>query len=347
MIQVTGLCFQVGDFRVSDINLEVAAGEYFVLLGPTGSAKTLLLKCLCGLVRALRGTIRLCGQDVTSLEPRRRGIGYVPQDCGLFPHMDVARNIAFPLRVRGTSYRKALAHVRPLAEALGIEALLDRLPAGLSGGESQKVALARALASRPQLLLLDEPVSALDEPSRKEACSELRRVQRQFGIATIHVCHSTEEALTVGDRAGVLCSGRLIQTDKMDQLVRRPRNEVVAALLHAENLYTGRAKAGDGDSAVVGFAGREIRVPGCHQGEVRFTIRPESVRVLPDGANVANSFRALLTRVDYRGSHWHLEFDGEARVVVYLRPDTVRGGLEVGRHYVVQFPLDAVHVLQE
>lgn len=180
---MTDLCLGAGDFRLRDVNLQVAAGEYFVLLGPTGSGKSLLLKCLCGLVRAVSGTICVNGQDVTHLEPRRRRIGYVPQDCGLFPHMDVAHNIAFPLRARGRSLREALARVTPLAQALGIEPLLDRSPVGLSGGESQKVALARALASRPQLLLLDEPVSALDEPSRKEACSELRRVQEQFGIA--------------------------------------------------------------------------------------------------------------------------------------------------------------------
>lgn len=346
MIQLKALCLQAGGFQLRDVDLEVAAGEYFVLLGPTGSGKTLLLKCLCGLIRVLSGAIRLAGQEVTHLEPRRRGIGYVPQECGLFPHMDVEHNIAFPLRVRGTSHRTALAEVRPLAEALGIEALLRRTPAGLSGGESQKVTLARALASRPRLLLLDEPVSALDESSRREACTELLRVQREFGITTIHVCHSAEEALTVSDRAGVLCGGRLIQTDTMEQLVRKPRNEAVARLLHAENVFSGLASPGHGDDTAIGFGGHEVRVPGHYEGEVRFTVRPEAIRVLPDGAAGPDSFRARLVRIDFRGSHWHLEFSAGTPVVAFLRPDTVPGGLEAGRDYLVHFPPDAVHVLE-
>ncbi len=346
MIQVSHLSLRAGDFHVREVNLEIAPQEYFVLLGPTGSGKTLLLKCLCGLVRALSGTVRINGQDVTHLEPRRRRIGYVPQDCGLFPHMDVARNIAFPLRARGSSQRDALRQIMPFAEALRVRGLLDRSPVGLSGGERQKVAVARALAGRPDLLLLDEPVSALDEPSRKEACAELRRVQRQFGIATIHVCHSTEEAFTVSDRAGVLCGGRLVQAGTMEKLVRRPRNETVARLLHAENIFSGRAAPSDDGATLVSFAGGEIRVPGSHQGDLKLTARPEALRVLPDGANAPNTVRALLTRVDYRGSHWHLEFDAQARIVVHLRPDMVGGGLAAGRHYAVQFPLDAVHVLE-
>jgi len=133
----------------------------------------------------------------------------------------------------------------------------------------------------------------------------------------------------------------------MEQLVRRPRNETVARLLHAENVFSGRAAPGGGDSAVISFPGGQIQAPGRRQGELKFAVRPESLRVLPDGTDASNAVRAQLVRVDYRGSHWHLEFDANVRIVVYLRPDTAGGGLEAARHYVVQFPPEAIHVLED
>ncbi len=159
--------------------------------------------------------------------------------------------------------------------------------------------------------------------------------------------HSTEEALSVSDRAGVLSGGRLVQTGAMEQLIRRPRNETVARLLHAENIFCARAVPDGQGAALIRFAGGEIRVPGGRQGELKFTARPESLRVLPDGESATNTVRAVLSRVDYRGSHWHLEFDAGTSIMVYLRPDDVAGGLEPGRPYMVQFPAEAVHILED
>lgn len=231
VLRVRGLHLQVGSFRVSDVSFDVPQGEYFVLMGPTGSGKSLTARCVAGLIPVESGTITIDGRDVTHLEPRRRGVGYMPQHGALFPHLDVAGNILFPLRVRGTAAAEARAAVAPLVNMLGLGELMGRRVGTLSGGERQKAALARALASRPRLLLLDEPLSALDEPSRREIGKELRRAQRALGIATVHICHNTEEARALADRAGVIHAGRLVQTGPLDELQRQPASAAVARLL--------------------------------------------------------------------------------------------------------------------
>ena len=231
MIRVRGLSFRAGDFAVQGVDLDVPAGQYFVLLGPNGSGKTLLIMCLSGLLRARTGAIHIGGREVTRLEPRLRGVGYVPQDYGLFPHLNVARNVTFALVARGTPHREALRRVAPLVETLDLGRLMDHWPRTLSGGERQKVALARALATRPKALLLDEPTSALDGPTRTEVLAQLRRLQADLGVTTLHVCHNLQEARAVAQRAGVMIAGRLVQTGPIEDLVRDPATPDVARLL--------------------------------------------------------------------------------------------------------------------
>ena len=347
MIKVDGLTFHAGGFWVREVSLDVARGEYFVLLGPNGSGKTLLIKCLCGLIRSVAGSIVIDGEDVTHLKPRLRNIGYVPQDYRLFPHMDVARNVTFALRMHGMSHSEALEEIAPLIEMLRLRPLLDRSTMGLSGGEHQKVALARALALRPKLLLLDEPVSALDDPTRRDVCAELRRVQREFQIATIHVCHSFEEAVMVSDRAGVMFKGRLIQTGTAHTLLRQPSNETVARLLHVENLFSGRATPLDGGSSIIDLAGHQITIPQRCDGDIRFVVRPELLRVSPQGAAGANCIQAELLQIDDLGPYVRLELDAGVRIVAYANPDGIDRRFQMGRRYTVEFPPEALHVLIE
>jgi len=231
MLRVANLSLRVGGFRLDGVSVQIEPGEYFVLMGPTGSGKSLLVKCICGLIRAAGGKVFLANEDVTDLEPRRRRIGYVPQDCGLFPHMNVGKNVTFGLRARGMGRRQAIRQVAPLIDELGLGPLLDRQPNTLSGGERQKVAVARALAIDPGLLVLDEPVSSLDGFSRGEVCRQLRRVQARSGIATVHVCHFVDEARMVADRVGVLGGGRLIQTGTLDDILQNPASAEVGRLL--------------------------------------------------------------------------------------------------------------------
>ena len=231
MLSINNLCLRAGNFRVRNVALEVGASEYFVLMGQTGSGKSLLVKAVCGLIRAESGRVIIDDRDVTDDEPRRRRVGYVPQDSGLFPHLNVEGNLVFSLRARGMRRGRAVGKVAPIIESLGIGDLLKRSTVNLSGGETQKVALGRALASDPALLVLDEPVSALDEPTRREICGVLRRVQRQFGVSTIHVCHSLGEARSVADRVGIMHAGRLVQTGEIDELAANPANDAVARLV--------------------------------------------------------------------------------------------------------------------
>ena len=231
-LEVVDLSLRAGSFAVQDVSFVVGEGEYFVLMGMTGSGKSLLLKAICGLTQVARGRVKLHNRDVTGLEARFRNIGYVPQDGGLFPHLDVLHNILFPLSVAGMRQAAACSEVEGIVASLGLEKLLTRSVAYLSGGERQKVALARALARKPELLVLDEPVCALDEPTRRDTCRELRRVQKEFGVATIHVCHSRDEATLVSDRVGVMCEGRLLATGTLEQLATRSDHAAVQRLLN-------------------------------------------------------------------------------------------------------------------
>jgi ABC-type sugar transport system ATPase subunit len=231
-LEVVNLTLHAGSFAVQDISLTVDEGEYFVLMGMTGCGKSLLLKAVCGLARISRGQVRLHNRDITGLEARFRNIGYVPQDGGLFPHLDVLHNVVFPLTVAGTNGAAARSAVEGIVGSLGLEKLLARSVAYLSGGERQKVALARALARKPELLVLDEPVCALDEPTRRDTCRELRRVQKEFGVATVHVCHSRDEAALVSDRVGIMCAGRIVDTGTLEELATRSDHGAVQRLLN-------------------------------------------------------------------------------------------------------------------
>jgi ABC-type Fe3+/spermidine/putrescine transport system ATPase subunit len=289
MIVVDRLRFSVGPFALQDLSLEVARGEYFVLLGPSGSGKTLFLESLCGLHRIDSGRILVDGSDVTRLEPRRRRIGYLPQDYALFPHLSVRTNVAFGLRnPLATRFGGDRRQVDELLQLVDLAPLAGRKPRNLSGGEKQRVALARALAVQPLVLLLDEPVSALDEQMRDTLCRQIRDLQRRTGTTTIHVCHNFAEMLAVADRVGVIQGGRIIQVGTPLEILQRPRNRFVAQFVQSGNVLTGRA-ASDGRclritwSEGVAFQAAHTSATAANR-DVTFVIRPENIRVWRDAA---------------------------------------------------------------
>jgi molybdate/tungstate transport system ATP-binding protein len=230
-LEVSQLTAAAGDFRLGPLDLRVEAGEYLVLMGATGSGKSLLIKSLCGLIRPNAGHLRLFDLEVTTLPPRLRGIGYVPQTSALFPHLSVARNITFSAWTHGQRPAQALAAAADIVEALHLEPLLERRTPTLSGGERQKVALARALCARPRLLLLDEPVSALDEPTRRDVCATLKEVHRRFAVTTLHVCHSLDEARSVATQIGIMDAGRLLCVGALAELLAAPPDSPAARRL--------------------------------------------------------------------------------------------------------------------
>jgi molybdate/tungstate transport system ATP-binding protein len=211
VISVQNLTVRLGAFSLEGVSFDVPPGEYGVLMGRTGSGKTTVLETICGLKTIIGGSIHLSGRDVTGLKPSQRGVGYVPQDGALFSTMTVWDHLAFAPYVQRWSTNTIAARVEELSEMLGIGHLLGRYPQGLSGGEAQRVALGRALACRPRVLCLDEPLSALDEQTRLQMYDLLKLVQRRTQVTILHVTHSTAEARALGDRLLVLEDGRVRQ----------------------------------------------------------------------------------------------------------------------------------------
>jgi putative spermidine/putrescine transport system ATP-binding protein len=221
---------------VSDVDLEVYRGEFFTMLGPSGSGKTTLLRLIAGFEVPDAGTISLRGVDVTGTPPYQRGVNTVFQDYALFPHFDVARNVAYGLRVRRVKRTEIVARVKTALEMVQMTEFATRRPAQLSGGQRQRVALARAIINEPQVLLLDEPLGALDLKLRQEMQVELKRIQRQVGITFIYVTHDQEEALTMSDRLAVFRSGRIEQIGPPSEVYERPASEYVASFVGTSNV---------------------------------------------------------------------------------------------------------------
>ncbi|MBI2925585.1 MAG: ABC transporter ATP-binding protein [Verrucomicrobia bacterium] len=218
MITVENLAVRAGRFALSGISFTIPTGQCGFLMGKTGSGKTTILEAICGLKPLSHGRVCLMGQDVTDLKPAVRGVGYVPQDGALFPSMSVRDHLAFALAIRKWAAAAIEQRVSELAAMLGLEKLLERGPTGLSGGEAQRVALGRALASHPKVLCLDEPLSALDEETRAEMGEVLRTVRARTGVTILHVTHSLEEARKLADLVFVLRDGRVCPGDGAKKL---------------------------------------------------------------------------------------------------------------------------------
>src|SRR5436853_4503820 len=260
-LQLTNLSKHYGDqVAVAGATLDVADGEFLVLLGPSGCGKTTTLRMIAGLVEPSGGHARIRGADITYLPPWRRNTGMVFQSYALFPHMTVADNVAFGLEMRKLAKAEIEARTREALRLVRLESYADRLPRQLSGGQQQRVALARALAIRPDVLLLDEPLSNLDAKLREEVRVEIRELQRQLNLTTVMVTHDQEEALTVADRLVVMADGEIRQIGTQRDLYERPADRFVAGFVGRSTFLHGRRTA-PGDFGTVG--GRQLQGRAC------------------------------------------------------------------------------------
>jgi len=235
LLRIEAISLKLGDFGLCNISMEVRPGEYLVLLGPTGTGKTVLLETIAGLHAPDKGKIFLKGRDVTRFPPEKRQLGVVYQDYALFPHLTVYGNIAFGLKLQGKTDREVRGAVSQMADFLDIGHILNRKPGRLSGGERQRVALARALVLNPHLLLLDEPLSALDRITRDRLRRELKRIHREIGVSILHITHDLSEAFFLADRLIIIRDGAVIQEGRPEEILRRPGNRFVAELVGIEN----------------------------------------------------------------------------------------------------------------
>ncbi len=251
MLEVESLTVSVGDFQLNDIGLNIAEGECHAVLGPSGSGKSTLLNAVLGVLPPQRGRIRLCGEDITYRPIERRGLGYLPQQIGLFPHLSVRDNLLYSPRARGIPRAQYQPLLDMLIEATGIGELLDRFPHTLSGGERQRVALVRALASQPRLVLLDEPFTALNESLRRELWWLVRELQKRQKLTVLLVTHNLIEAYVLASRISVLMGGRIRQTGDKTSVYRRPAMRSIARFLGINNLWDGVVTALNGDQVTV------------------------------------------------------------------------------------------------
>jgi spermidine/putrescine transport system ATP-binding protein len=329
---------------LDDVSVSIRQGEFFTLLGPSGCGKTTLLRLIAGFEGPSMGQIHLDGADITNTPPNLRPINTVFQNYALFPHLTVAQNIAFGLEMLGRPKSVVTATVARMLAMVKLEALANRKTAQLSGGQQQRVALARALAPQPKVLLLDEPLSALDFKLRKEMQTELKRLQLETGITFIFVTHDQEEALTMSDRIAVMSAGKIQQIGAPRDIYTRPVNRFVADFIGDINILPAKVDVGRAQIAGVDFA---LDYQGPSR-DVSIAIRPEQLRLMPMGSK--DSLPATVTRSVYFGtdSHIHMTLQDGTEMVARLQTDATQdSNFANGTEIAISFAPHALQVLED
>jgi putrescine transport system ATP-binding protein len=339
---------------VDDVTLDVAEGEFLTLLGASGCGKTTLLRMLAGFERPDRGRVHIGAIDVTDTPPYRRPVNMMFQSYALFPHMTVADNVAFGLRQEGMAKEMRDARVAELLDLVHLSGLAARKPHQLSGGQAQRVALARSLAKHPRLLLLDEPLAALDRAMREKTQFELMELQKRVGITFVMVTHDQEEAMTMSSRIAVMSAGRIVQTGAPADVYENPASRFVASFVGAANILEGRiarAAAGETEIEIAGIS--PVRVRAAGMGDIgaacAVALRPEKIAIgpAPDGHQSA---RGVVTEVGYMGglSVYHVRI-GEALGLRVQTANRARDGraFAPGAAVELHWPVDAYVPLKE
>ncbi len=350
--QIQDVAKNYGSYRaVHPINLSVERGEFIALVGPSGCGKTSLLKIIAGFEQPTEGRLLIGGKDMTGVSPAQRPTSMVFQKLALFPHKTVADNIGFPLKIAKTPKPEIEARTKEILELLELKPeYLGRYPAQLSGGEQQRVALGRSMISRPELLLLDEPLSALDVKLKKVLQAELKRLHRNMGVTFIHVTHDLEEAMMLADRICVMRAGRVLQVGIPDEIYYRPQHAFVAGFVGDTNLFDVEIEGGQYRSALLN--GISARLP-AHQrnagisGPAQLMVRPEFMRLEQDLDADDIRFRGSVGEVFMRGSTTQVKIlcEGAPVPITAEFSGKIEAAMDVGAPIVIGWKADDAHLI--
>ncbi|NLV22287.1 MAG: ABC transporter ATP-binding protein [Syntrophomonadaceae bacterium] len=346
MICLRNVSKQLGDFHLKNIDLRIEDNEYFVILGPTGTGKTVILEVIAGMYKPDRGEVWINDRNVSAYDPELRKIGFVYQDYMLFPHLNVRNNIIFSLRLKKMPAAMVKEKLEQMVSLLNLEPLLNRFPATLSGGEQQRVAIARALIAEPEVLLLDEPLSALDPRSKEVFQQELKRIHQHIKTTTIHITHDFNEALVLADRMGVMCNGEIVQVGSPEEVFQKPSSQFVAEFVGIENIYSGEITEVEGRQYIC-IGPVKLRVASSLQGRVRAAIRAEDIIIAAEKieSSAQNMITASVVEIIPRGAFFKLVLDaGIPLVALVTRQALDAMKLVPGKQVWAIFKTTAVHI---
>jgi molybdopterin-binding protein len=326
--------------------LNIEDNEYFVILGPTGVGKTVILEIIAGLIKPDSGDVFINEKRITNLPPEERNVGMVYQDYMLFPHLNVEENIIFGLKSRRIKKDEIRSLLNNIVELFHIEHLLTRKTKNLSGGEKQRVALARALITSPQILLLDEPLSALDPQTKEKFIEDLKKLHKQLKTTTIHVTHDFNEAFSLADKIAIMKDGKIIQDGNSNEVFNKPNSDFVAQFTGVRNIFRGEIVKDD-SGTYVSVNGLKISVASEKKGNVNISIRPEDIllSINPFDSSARNVFPGVIKRIYEQLSIVHITVDIGIPLVVYITRQSLKElNLVENKKIFVTFKASAVHV---
>ncbi len=348
-LKIVNLSKQLGNFALKNINLTIESGEYFALLGPTGAGKTMLLETIMGFNKPDSGQIFIDDKDITQFPPEKRNIGYVPQNSLLFPHMSVYENIAFGLKMRKVENEKQKQLIENVLQLTNLKSLSQRLPSGLSGGEKQKVALARILVLNPELILLDEPLISVDSEAARELRRELKDLNRDFGKTILHVTHSLVEAISLADRIGLIRLGELQQVGNPKEILAKPINESIASFIGYENIFTAKKIGLQRSFTVLDVSGLTFKVQSSIPNETcKIAINPEKILIEPHATSdlKINQFDASILSLEEFGPIISVYLDMGIRMkATMLKSSFLETDLQIGAKVRVSINPQNVKIL--